>query len=123
MTLTISKYKLSKQQHTITLDYTLGENENLFTDLYAYDLQEFFSPIGMRFVKQEMVWLLSNQAHLINMINRSYLSGLGPGTLYPQDKCKAGLELVVYLWQKKIKRVKYLVYIFLVNSVRKQHIE
>ena len=42
MTLTISKYKLSKQQHTITLDYTLGENENLFTDLYAYDLQEFF---------------------------------------------------------------------------------
>ena len=37
MTLTISKYKLSKQQHTITLDYTLGEN-----DLYAYDLQEFF---------------------------------------------------------------------------------
>ena len=42
MTLTISKYKLSKQQHTITLDYTLGENENLFTDLYPYDLQEFF---------------------------------------------------------------------------------
>ena len=43
MTLTISKYKLSKQ-HTITLDYTLGETENLFTitDLYAYDLQEFF---------------------------------------------------------------------------------
>ena len=27
MTLTISKCKLSKQQHTITLDYTLGENE------------------------------------------------------------------------------------------------
>ena len=42
MTLTISKYKLSKQQHTITLDYTLWGNENLFTDLYAYDLQEFF---------------------------------------------------------------------------------
>ena len=42
MTLTISKYKVSKQQHTITLYYTLGENENLFTDLYAYDLQEFF---------------------------------------------------------------------------------
>ena len=59
MTLTISKYKLSKQQHTITLDYTLGENENLFTDLYAYDLQEFFSRIGMRFVKQDMVWLLT----------------------------------------------------------------
>ena len=58
MTLTISKYKLSKQQHTITLDYTLGENENLFTDLYAYDLQEFFWRIGMRFVKHEMVWLL-----------------------------------------------------------------
>ena len=53
MTLTISKYKLSKQQHTITLDYTLGENENLFTDLHAYDLQEFFSRIEMRFVKQE----------------------------------------------------------------------
>ena len=28
MTLTISKCKLSKQQHTITLNYTLGENEN-----------------------------------------------------------------------------------------------
>ena len=42
MTLTISKYKLSKQQHTITPDYTPGENENLVTDLYAYDLQEFF---------------------------------------------------------------------------------
>ena len=42
MTLTISKYKLSKQQHTITIDYTLGENDNLFTDLDAYDLQEFF---------------------------------------------------------------------------------
>ena len=41
MTLTISKYKLSKQQYTITLDYTLGETENLFTDLYAYDLQEW----------------------------------------------------------------------------------
>ena len=27
MTLTISKCKLSKQQHTITLNYTLGENE------------------------------------------------------------------------------------------------
>ena len=27
MTLTISKCKLSKQQHTITLKYTLGENE------------------------------------------------------------------------------------------------
>ena len=27
MTLTISKCKLSKQQHTITLDHTLGENE------------------------------------------------------------------------------------------------
>ena len=27
MTLTISKCKLSKQQHTITLDDTLGENE------------------------------------------------------------------------------------------------
>ena len=27
MTLTISKCKLSKQQHTIKLDYTLGENE------------------------------------------------------------------------------------------------
>ena len=42
MTLTRSKYKLSKQQHTITLDYTLGETVNLFADLYAYDLQEFF---------------------------------------------------------------------------------
>ena len=42
MTVSISKYKLSKQQHTITLNYTLGENENLFTDLYAYDFQEFF---------------------------------------------------------------------------------
>ena len=27
MTLTISKCKLSKQQHTTTLNYTLGENE------------------------------------------------------------------------------------------------
>ena len=27
MTLTISKCKFSKQQHTITLNYTLGENE------------------------------------------------------------------------------------------------
>ena len=42
MTLTISKYKLSKQQHTITPDYTLEENENQFTDRYAYDLQEIF---------------------------------------------------------------------------------
>ena len=42
MTVSISKYKLSKQQHTITLDYTLGGKENLFTDLYAYDFQEFF---------------------------------------------------------------------------------
>ena len=42
MTVSISKYKLSKQQHTITLNYTLRENENLFTDLYAYDFQEFF---------------------------------------------------------------------------------
>ena len=42
MTVSISKYKLSKQQHTITLDYTLEENENLFTDRYAYDFQEFF---------------------------------------------------------------------------------
>ena len=43
MTVTILKYKLSKQQHTITLDYTLGENESLFTDLYAYDFQAFLS--------------------------------------------------------------------------------
>ena len=41
MTESISKYKLSKQQHTIALDYTLGENENPFTDLYAYDFQAF----------------------------------------------------------------------------------
>ena len=37
MTISISKYKHLKQQHTIALDYTLGENENPFTDLYAYD--------------------------------------------------------------------------------------
>ena len=42
MTLTIAKCKLSKQQHTITLNYSQGENEKKFTDLYAYDLQEFF---------------------------------------------------------------------------------
>ena len=60
MTVSISKYKLSTQQHTITLDYTLGENKNPFTDLYAFDFQAFFR-IGMRFVKHEMVWLLSNQ--------------------------------------------------------------
>ena len=64
MTVSISKYKLSKQQHTIALDNTLGKNENPFTDLYAYDFQPFFR-IGMRFVKHEMVWFLSNQAHLI----------------------------------------------------------
>ena len=64
MTVSISKYKLSKQQHTIAPDYTLGENENPFTDLYAYDFQAFFWRIGMRFVKHEMVRLLSNQAHL-----------------------------------------------------------
>ena len=54
MTLTISKYKLSKQQHTITLDYTLGETENLFTNLYAYDLQEFFraSECGLENMRQ-----------------------------------------------------------------------
>ena len=40
--MTISKYKLSKQQQAITSDYTLGENENPFTDLYAYDCQKFF---------------------------------------------------------------------------------
>ena len=63
MTVCISKYKLSKQQHTIALDYTLGENEKPFTDLYAYDFKAFFR-IEMCFVKHEMVRLLSNQAHL-----------------------------------------------------------
>ena len=53
MTLTISKYQLSKQQHTITLNYTIGENLNHFSHLY----RNFFPRIGMRFVKHEMVWL------------------------------------------------------------------
>ena len=56
MTLTISKRKLSKQQHTITLDYTLGENENLFTDLCSYDLQEFFRASECGLLNKEMVW-------------------------------------------------------------------
>ena len=42
MTVSISKYKLSKQQHTIALGYTYGENENPFTDLYAYDFRAVF---------------------------------------------------------------------------------
>ena len=53
MTLTISKYQLSKQQHTITLNYTIGENLNHFSHL----CRNFFPRIGMRFVKHEMVWL------------------------------------------------------------------
>ena len=53
MTLTISKYQLSKQQHTITLNYTMGENLNHFSHL----CRNFFPRIGMRFVKHEMVWL------------------------------------------------------------------
>ena len=56
MTVSISKYKLSKQQHTIALNYTFGENEKHFTDRYAYNFQAFLQ-IGMRFVKHEMVWL------------------------------------------------------------------
>ena len=54
MTVTISKYQLSKQQHTITLNYTIGENLNHFSHL----CRNFFPRIGMRFVKHEMVWLL-----------------------------------------------------------------
>ena len=53
MTLTISKYQLSKQQHTITLNYTIRENLNHFSHL----CRNFFPRIGMRFVKHEMVWL------------------------------------------------------------------
>ena len=53
MTLTISKYQLSKQQHTITLNYTIGENLNHFSHL----CRNFFPRIGMRFAKHEMVWL------------------------------------------------------------------
>ena len=56
MTISISKYQLSKPQHTIALDYTLGENEKPFTDRYARNFQAFLH-IGMRFVKHEMVSL------------------------------------------------------------------
>ena len=71
MTISISKYKLSKQQHTIALDYTLGENENL-TDLYAYDFQQFFGTLECGLY--EMVLLLSNQAHLIKFFFLTFVS-------------------------------------------------
>ena len=72
MTVSISKYKLSKPEHTIALDYTLGENEKPFTDRYAYNFRAFLH-IGMGFVNMRWSGCLSNQAHLTSYVPRALL--------------------------------------------------
>ena len=95
MTLTISKYQLSKQQHTITLNYTIGENLNHFSHL----CRNFFPRIGLRFEKHEMVWLPwqpgpSNKQHYSRVLLSSFhlnghTLGFHPQTQKLDAPCKS----------------------------------
>ena len=62
MTLTISKCKLSKQQHTITLNYTLGENEKNSLIFTLMICRNFFAH------RNAVCKTRDGLAHLINAI-------------------------------------------------------
>ena len=68
MTLTISKYKLSKQQHTITLDYTLGENEKNSLIFTLMIRRNFFAHRNAVCKTRDGLVANGNQAHLINIM-------------------------------------------------------
>ena len=116
MTLTISKYQLSKQQHTITLNYTMGENLNHFSHL----CRNFFPRIGMRFVKHEMVWLpwqpgpsnnhltdnwqlaqnLTGNGQMVNILTDNKKPyGFIDGPFIPQDTQSKKSEYIESAWE------------------------
>ena len=66
MTLTISKCKLSKQQHTITLNYTLGENEKNSLIFTLMICRNFFAH------RNAVCKTRDGLAHLISIVDKEY---------------------------------------------------
>ena len=85
MTLTISKCKLSKQQHTITLNYTLGENEKNSLIFTLMICRNFFAH------RNAVCKTRDGLAHLIKvraLENASLVKAYGlENCLYSCDKC------------------------------------